>query len=324
MRLFLTILVLVAMTATSRAQSAEAELLFDEGVAKMTAGETEAACTAFAASNKLESRAGTLILLGDCSERLRRLASAWSAYRDALNRVKDPEKKQLAEAGVARVEPKLSYLTIAVPPPSQVAGLEITRNGQPLDSVVWNRALPIDGGTYAIVGKAAGHQDWQGSVTVPDENGKISIDVPALVKLPDPVVVRKPPEQPRRDVVKQGTFTGQRKVAIGVAAFGLIAVGGGALLGVSSNKLEKQANDLCPGGDCNNDPDRLVEAQDKEDRAVQRSLYANIAFGVGGAAVVTAVVLWFTGAPSDKSSRSLSIGPLVGRDGSGIDVKLRF
>jgi len=45
-------------------------------------------CEAFDASNRLEPRAGTLIALGDCREKNQQLASAWSAYKDALTRVR--------------------------------------------------------------------------------------------------------------------------------------------------------------------------------------------------------------------------------------------
>src|ERR1044071_8848999 len=135
------------------AQSAEAAALFGEGDSLMKQGKIAEACDAFEASNKVEARAGTLIRLGECREANHQLASAWSAYKDALSRVKDPKKKDIASAKVAELEPRLSYLTITVAPTD---GLAITRNGQPLDPVLWNPARRVNGGDYPIVARAPG------------------------------------------------------------------------------------------------------------------------------------------------------------------------
>src|SRR5262249_29256223 len=102
-------------TRAAHAQSAEAEALFTEADKLMKAGETARACEAFEGSNRLEPRAGTLIRLGECRERTGELASAWSAYKDALTRVRDPKKRSIASARLAAIEPRLAYLTVAVP-----------------------------------------------------------------------------------------------------------------------------------------------------------------------------------------------------------------
>src|SRR5450432_3067817 len=131
---------------TVHAQSAEAESLFVEGDKLMKAGKLAQACESFDASNRIEARAGTLIRLGECREQNHQLASAWSAYKDALTRVKDPNKRAIATAKVAELEPKLSYLTITVPIANRVDQLTVTRNDKPFDAALWNRTLPIDGG----------------------------------------------------------------------------------------------------------------------------------------------------------------------------------
>src|SRR6185503_11270900 len=95
----------VASARTARAQSAEAEALFNDGDAKMKAGKLDEACQAFEASNRIEPRAGTLIRLGECREQNKQLASAWSAYKDALTRVKDTNKKVIAQGRVSDLEP---------------------------------------------------------------------------------------------------------------------------------------------------------------------------------------------------------------------------
>ena len=84
----LAIFALLGLTATAHAQSAEAEAMFNEGDKLMAAGKLAEACSAFEASNNMDPRAGTLIRLGECREQNHQIASAWSAYKDALGRVK--------------------------------------------------------------------------------------------------------------------------------------------------------------------------------------------------------------------------------------------
>src|SRR5258708_24898372 len=123
----------VAAAGAARAQNVEAETLFADGNKLTKQGKLAEACDAFEASNRIEARAGTLIRLGECREANHQLASAWSAYKDALTRVKDTHKKAIATAKVAELEPKLSYLTISVPDEARVEGLALTRNGQLAD-----------------------------------------------------------------------------------------------------------------------------------------------------------------------------------------------
>src|SRR4051812_11784859 len=78
---FVVVVVSLAGSPRAYAQSAEAEAMFDEGKRLMTERKLAQACEAFEASNRIEPRAGTLILLGDCCEQNQQLASAWSAYK---------------------------------------------------------------------------------------------------------------------------------------------------------------------------------------------------------------------------------------------------
>src|SRR5450432_2336877 len=106
MRSLVIMIAVLCFVPVARAQSAEAEALFNDGARLMAAGQLAEACEAFEASNRIESRAGTLIRLGECREQNHQLASAWSAYKDALTRVRDPQKRALAESKVAQLEPR--------------------------------------------------------------------------------------------------------------------------------------------------------------------------------------------------------------------------
>lgn len=185
----------IILIAGSRAyaQSADAEALFNDGNKLIAEGKLAQACDAFEASNRVEPRAGTLIRLGECREQNQQLASAWSAYKDALTRVKDPRKREVATAKAAALESRLSYLTVAISDGSRIEGLTLTRSGKSFDPMLWNRALPVDGGDYIIAGRAPGYEEWQTTAHVPVEGAKVSVEVPKFKELSKPT---SPPTLP--------------------------------------------------------------------------------------------------------------------------------
>lgn len=190
----------------AHAQNAQAENLFDEGNKLMADGKLAQACTAFEASNRIERRAGTLIRLGECREQNHQFASAWSAYKDALNLATDPRKRKFATDKAAALESRLSFLTVAVSDSSRIRGLVVTRDGVSLDPMLWNRALPIDGGDYVIVAQAPGYKAWPKTVHVPVDGAKLRIDVPALAK----AIVKSALPTSCHKIVDQSVVLGQK------------------------------------------------------------------------------------------------------------------
>jgi tetratricopeptide (TPR) repeat protein len=319
----------IAAPRAVHAQNADAEALFTEAEGLETAGKIAEACDAFEGSNRIEPRAGTLIRLGQCREKQGLAVSAWSAYKDALTRVKDPAKRQIAAARVAALEPTLSYLTVSVSDEARIDGLAIMRNGKPLDQALWNRAAPVDGGVFTVSGQAPGHEAWSTTIEIAATGDKASVEVPrfkAIVAL-----VEKPADVGLHDVVKDpidrpthatGMFTPRRKIAVGVGAVGLAAVAVGVVFGVQAKGLESDALVQCPNPAqaCAN----AAAAQDLSDRANSRALLANISYGVGGAAMIGAAVLWFTGAAHAASDDDVAVAPRLRSGFSGIDVTVRF
>lgn len=331
-RVVMIAMLLGAASGTAVAQNADAEALFNEGDALETAGKIPEACDAFEASNRIEPRAGTLIRLGQCRETQGRLASAWSAYKDALTRVKDPAKKAVAEQRVASLESRLSYLTVLVSDEARIDGLVIKRNGKELDAALWNRAAPVDGGVYTIGGSAPGHEQWTTTVEVGNEGDKASVEVPRFKELAK--LVETPDDKGK---VGGGggnggggggggeggpsAFTGKRKIAVAAAGIGVAAIAGGVVFGMQAKGREEDAFFLCPDPDmpCAN----AGEAQSKLDDGRSKAMLANIAYGVGGAAVIGAAVLWFTGAPKAEPAR-VGVHPTLRPGYSGVDVTVRF
>jgi hypothetical protein len=314
----------LAATGRAHAQSADAEALFNDGDRLMKQHKLAEACDAFESSNRIEARAGTLIRLGECREANHQLASAWSAYKDALRRVKDPRKRHIAEAKVAELEPELSQLKIVVRDDARVEGLDVARNGKPVDPGEWNRAIPIDGGTYEIAATAPGHQRWQKSVDVPEKHGNVSLYVPPLAadaapvtEAPEPVAQPDTPAHPHPHDEATSTFTSKRVAAVVVLGVGVGAAVAGGLLGRSANSTRDEAYGLCPSPtvpctDASHASSLVATAHD-------RAYEADAAFGVAAAAAIAASVLWLTGRPEH-----VTVSPDVAARGGSIEIVGHF
>lgn len=300
--------VLLASSHGARGQNAQAEALFVDGDRLMTEGQIAQACDAFDASNRIEPRAGTLIRLGECREQNGQIASAWSAYKDALSRAKDPYKIELASKKVAELEPRLSYMTVVVEgPPRELA---IRRNGSAFDNLLWNRALPVDGGDYGIAASAPDHDGWETTVKVAPEKAKVVVRVPKLTYHPRPRTERPP--------TPYFTLTLNRKVAIGVAGASAVALATGIVLGVRGDARERDAYRLCP------DPATPCTDAARANRLVRSghrlAFQADIAFALAAEAAIGAGLLWYFGKPQEHTT----VVPAIDRDGASVTVQRRF
>lgn len=309
---------MLTAASPSRAQSAEAEALFNEGNKLMAARKVPQACDAFEASNRAEPRAGTLLHLGACREQNHQLASAWSAYKDALARAKDPVKREVAAARASALEPRISYLTVSIAEHDRLAGLTLTRNGAAFDSTLWNRPLPLDGGDYVIAGRAPNHEDWQITVRVGDEGARLSVAVPRLKELPGPRAAAPPRVvDPRPD-----GLTTRRKIAIGIAGLSMAGGAAGVVLGLLSSRDERRAFQTCP--DLAMPCAGYLGANTSIRSSYREALAANIAYGAAAAAALGAGVLWLTGRANEQDTARVSVAPSVAPGESGIVVRGRF
>jgi hypothetical protein len=130
------------------------------------------------------------------------------------------------------------------------------------------------------------------------------------------IAVRRPPPLP-----EPSPFTRSRKIGLAVAVGG-VAIGGVAIgLGISASNLHNDAVATCPPSACS-----VKNAQDAtatNDRARSRARYANIGYGVAGAAAIAAGVLWFTGKPESSHAGQVVVAPQLG-EASGLAVMGRF
>jgi hypothetical protein len=332
-----TLAAVVSSSSPAHAQSAEAEVLFREGRNLIKQGKLAQGCEKLDASNRIEASVGTLLNLGDCREKLGETASAWAAFRKAeslAKRSNDAKRQSEASRRATGLEAKLSNLVIEVrqPPP----GLVIKRDNEVIDSGGWNTALPVDPDSYTIIAEAPGHKPWRLEVNVQPGQRRRVVVVPPLAKLPDdvkpdatqptyqpvpePVVIPTPGPATTNTTVnirqyRSRTWSTTRGVAVAIGVAGTAALITGAYFGSRASDLQDRSDAICPTTLC--DDASGLRLNDEAQQAANRT---NIALAVGGAAIVTAGVMWFLGKPDDE----LIVAPAFGDRQAGVSLRGRF
>jgi serine/threonine-protein kinase len=188
--------------AFAQPAGAQAEVLFRQGRELLVAGKVAEACDAFEESQKLEAAVTTLLNLAGCRETLGQLATAWGLFLDAARQTRSASDAttqrfhDVAQARAEKLEPRVSRLTINVPLQNQFDGLEIRRGVERVSPGLWNRSLPVDGGTYTITARAPGANQWSTQVTVAAEHDTRTVDIPDLRNLPKDLERPPPPPAP--------------------------------------------------------------------------------------------------------------------------------
>jgi hypothetical protein len=311
--------VFTAPAEVARAQgapdSAAAEELFQDGKRLLKAGRTREACEAFEGSQRLEPRPSTLLNLADCRERNGQLATAWVLYLEAASAARAgagrADLEESARKKAAAVQPRVSQLVVQVPDASRAPGLAITRDGAPIDPALWNRAQPLDGGSYVIAARAPGRELWSMKVDVAAAGGQHAVSVPRLpaspAQAPAPAAPASaspapgPGDGAAAEARRPAGMPARRKVALGLASAAAAGLAGAIALELSGRSTYARYEELTTPSP---ERDALYDRANRKHQLAQ-----GLAAG-GAAAAVAAVVLWVT-APSSARGRSAALAPRV-------------
>jgi hypothetical protein len=313
-----------ASSAQAQSSAAQAEILFRQGKDQMAKGHIAEACAAFDASQKLEPTLATLLNQASCREKNGQLATAWGLFLDAERQTRaatDDAGKQMhrtAAERAAKLEPRLSTLTITVLPENRVGGLEILRDNEPIDPGAWNRALPVDGGTYKITARAPGNSAWSSTVTIAAERDSKSIETPKLkaADLGEPVAQVKPTAPKavpvhRSEVVERPR---SRTVPFALGGAAIVLAGGAVGFELWSESVYDRS-------------------KREADNARQESLwhsantrrYVAESMGIASVACAGVAVWWMLRGPERAPAQSgLTIAPLLGSDRAGLVLEGRY
>jgi hypothetical protein len=300
-----------ALGAGSPQEIAEAEVLFQEGKRLMAAGNYGQACPKLAESQRLDPGGGTLVTLALCHESEGRTASAWAEFSEALTlALKDGrvDRATVAREHGERLEPKLSRLTVRVPPRvSGLDGVEILQDGHVLGRAAWGTPLPVDPGEHLIEARAPGKKTWSRVILIAPAADRQATEValedePAQkVALPASADAKAPRAEPSH---------AQRTAGFVVGGVGLGLVGAASYFGFRALSDRSTAKDKCPTSPCSDrDAVNLNESSKRE------ADLSTAGFALGGVALAVATILVLTSPSSKPASaydRRLRVAPLLG------------
>lgn len=301
---------------------AEAVALFDQGIKDLKAGHLEKACSELQASLQLVKDSGTRGALARCYGRIGRLASAWLLWRELADTAPTAELRGDAAAQAGKLERRLPRYTLKLA--GSTPGLVVQVNGREV-AVDVPVAVPIDPGPIAVTavgrdGDRSTTRSWSHDYTAV-EGQTVAIEIPVLEPLP---VARAPkpgpaaPAAPAIDPELAARRHSRHIVALVLGGVALGAAGGGTAFGLQARSRYDDAKQLCGGAINPCDPAQLAGAHSRVDDARRAALYADIGFGVAGAAAITAVIVWAT-APSLEAA-PVAVVPRIGAGSLGLAV----
>ena len=298
----------LARIGSADAPAAKAEALFRQGRELMTAGKLAEACAAFDASQKLDPATTTLFNQADCREKNKQLATAWGLFVEAERQTRaavDDTGMRLHKVAVeraAKLEPRLSKMTVKVANP--IEGLAVLRDADVIEPGEWNRALPIDGGTYTFTAKVANREVWSEIVTVGAEGDNSAVEVNLKHVHAPPQEDRSAP-QPAQIANPTAPSRGNAKLATVGAA---VLLGGALVFDLWGNSSYNDAV-------ATNNMDEWNSANDKR--------YLAEGFLVTGLACTgIAIYLWTRSAP--ESLTHAIVAPTVANGFAGLQLDGRW
>lgn len=301
------------LASTTPAGAETADELFERGRALAVAQRFAEACPVLAESVRIEPGIGARLWLGECYEKMGRLASALSEFKAAAAHAgqhKD-DREKVAVRRASALDARVSRVLVLAP-----EGVSLTVDGTPTAAGV---ADPVDAGLHTVVATAPGFARWSASVFVPSTPGTVTVNVPALEPQADAPPAPAPPPAPATPVrptpvaAQVPGVAPLRIASLASGALGVAALGGGVFLGLRAKATYDSSNE---DGHC---VDNACDAAGKDLRrsATQTATLSTIAFAGAGVALATSVVFFVL-------SPSTTVSPAVGPTEAGAGIAHRF
>jgi serine/threonine-protein kinase len=298
--------------APARAESSsevQAQVLFDEAKHLRDAGHVSEACTKFSQSQQLSPGVGITLHLADCYERLGRTASAWQEFRLAEKTAReqnDAKRAELAHNRAETIEATLTRLVVEVPQDAAATGGSVQVDGVPIPADAWNKPLAVDPGDHVIAFAMPGQEPRTKTAYLGASAPlrTVHFDVAAAAAAtPAPAPAQAPaPAAPEPAPPPPDNGAGRRWAEYGLGGAGLVGIGIGAALLAADSQSPSTSNSGC--------------STPPPDSGLMTG--AIIAFGAGGAALLSALVLYLTGPhPAAKAESALVVAPAPLPGGGG-------
>lgn len=311
-----------------------AEQLFIDGKRLMAEGRFDEACPKLAESHRLDPGGGTILNLAMCHIAQGRYASAWAELREAIDIARTdgrPDREEFAQNELAKLEPKLSYLTILVERTAETPGLVVTVDGQSVGPAAWGARFPIDPATHEIVASAPGKKSRRASVKIGPVADHKAVSIAPLeggAAEPTssggtpvaPTTVPAVPSPPAVDARSEPSASG-RTLGYVVGGVGVAALGAGSVAGVMALDKRSESDAFCRGELCT-----TQRGVDLNEDAQRLATYANIGIGAGLVGIAVGAYLLLSSGGSDERApravapRRLAFAPSFGLNASSLEL----
>jgi hypothetical protein len=331
-RLALVLGLLLAVTAPARSaladDDADAKVLYKEGVLHFEAGRFEEASKAFRAAYEAKPSWKLQYNIGQSEAAARRYGQALDAFEKYLAGGGDEipaKRREEVLSEVQRLRLMVGVVEVKAP-----AGSELVIDGFSLGTTPFPGPMRVAVGEHVAVVKSGGEELLRqqinvagGMTTVLDAGEGPAPVAPVEAKLPDDAAATEPSAEPEPEpdtAPAQEEATGKKGgrvwtwVMLGAGA--AIAAGGGVVGGLSM----KREDDLlaeCVGKHCDE------SLQGDADTIRTMNLTADILYGVGAAAIITGIVLFFV-EPRDRDDEEPTVALVPREDGLVLAAGGRF
>lgn len=286
---------------------AAAQQRFERGLGLFDHDDFATALTEFRASLELFPSPNTRLYVGLCHLRLGHLADAHAELRRVYTEARDlaltdpnyVDARDLAQHEIAQLEPRLGRVLLRAP--TVVPGMTVMAGSIEVLPAMLGIPLSLDPGALVVTARAPGYREFRQTVQLL-ANATTEVTL-TLERDPGAVTPTRPTEhveQPRstepmqevpRTLVSATTGGGVRVAGFVIGGLGLAAIGGFALLGSMAGSQFDQVLAECRGRCRDHSHDDAIN------HGETLELLSNVSLGVGGAMVLTGVIMIAVGGP---------------------------
>ena len=314
-----------------------AEALFQDARQLMEKSEFVTACPKLVESQRLDPAVGTLLYLALCLEQTGKTASAWQTYLSAESAARaagQSDRERSAHERATALESKLTRLKIHVAASSLVTGLQVTLDDVALGQAAWDSAVPVDPGEHTVSAKAPSKKPWSSKVRLSQPGSTQTVEIPVLENEGASATAAPLAGAPSAPSASTSLATSEHDVSsgeasqkylgVGLGLAGVVGFGIGTVFAIKAHSKDTESNKNCGTSigltDANacNPRGMTLNADAKSSANVSK-----LSFGLGGALLISGVVVYLT-APKSKQPSALRLAPQVGDHIAALNVMGAF
>jgi hypothetical protein len=313
---------------TGPRDASRADALFREARELIRAGEHAKACPKLAESQRLDPAPGTLVNLGDCQEKIGRLADALRHYREGLERLPDADERSgYARSRLIALAPRVPRLTLTLGA-SAPEGTRVALDGVAVPSAVLGTALEVNPGAHTLLVGASGRRERAFEVSIAEGEARTLAVEPgeeAPVEAPPPAPVAPPVASavnrtaPEANTEEPGSQS-LRPFGLALAGVGVVGVAIGTIYSVKASSSNAEAEAAgCDDSTCPTQRGLQLSAESRTYASAATAGWVIGALGLlGGGAI------YLLSADETDGGAAVRVKPVVGAQVAGVGLGGRW